>query len=34
MERRRAPAEDDDVVRLVVVPDPRGDPGEREDEPE
>ena len=32
MERGRAPAEDDDVVRLVVVPGPRGRPGEGEDE--
>ena len=30
MERGRAPVEDDDVVRLVVVPDTRGRPGEGE----
>ena len=34
MERGRAPVEDDDVVRLVVVPDPRGRPGEGENEHE
>ena len=32
MERGRAPAEDDDVVRLAVVPDPRGHPREGKDQ--
>ena len=32
MERGCASAEDDDVVRLVVVPNPRGHPREGEDQ--